>query len=312
MSDGVPTSSTAAQLAEILNELKFLRTENEERSRENSDLCKFFERHLESSDRGSVRGEDVLNIIPEQVRSRSPTSSNREIQVVKLTKLNYRLWSKEITIVLKEIDLLGCCLGEPKFAGTIHERRYTDKDKDKVYRIIFQSCDAFHRELIVDIVDPRLAWERLNEFHVPVNISSRINSVTDFFGVKMGLSEDMETYIRRFNLLYQSFIASGNAPVEEALVAQVLLIGLPSSYSNVRSNVNAMPIQDLSRNRVESLLLSEWHQRNLLRRDNFDNTTRHTSINTRNATERIRCIKCGNFEVIETYPLCATRPWGDL
>jgi hypothetical protein len=88
---------------------------------------------------------------------------------------------------------------------------------------------------------------------------------------------------------------AGNQQIEEALITQILLIGLPASFDHVRSIANAMPISELNRNRIESLLSAEWSQKSLIERNQVNFNRANTSYYSRISNENVKCYKCGRL-----------------
>jgi hypothetical protein len=275
----------------ILDEIKELQLRNDEQQRENQRTLNVMERQQDEINRlrGVVRA-DVRSLEPYS----GPTSDPKSTHVEKLNKSNYRLWETEIEMILKEMDSFEILFGNKKFSGTPNERDFTDKEKERVFRILFQACDSFHREIILDYRDPQQVWEKFASIYKPENLICRIRSVQDFFSIRMNQREDMHDYIKRLNHTYQGFLNAGNSPIEESLVTQIMLIGLSTEFDNVRSIVNTWKTDELTRKRLEEVLLSEWQQKTWRKDVGADyNMVSSSRVTWPKLSQRFTCYNCG-------------------
>jgi transposase InsO family protein len=188
---------------------------------------------------------------------------NKGLQILKLNGKNYRTWSKEVEMVFKELELWNLLLGNLKNLGPGNEREYTTKEKEKGYRILYQACDDTHREIIVNLTDPKSAWDKLLKLYKPDNAMSRLMAMKEFFDTKIKPNENMDVYLRRHNQNYREYVSAGQQELSDAFLAQHLLLSLSEEFDYIRSITNTLKIEDLTTQRVSDILLSEWKQREL-------------------------------------------------
>jgi transposase InsO family protein len=222
---------------------------------------------------------------------------SKSVQIVKLTSKNFRTWAKEIEIVFKEQELWNVLLGLKKYPGTISEREFTVKEMEKGYRLIYQSCDDSHREVIVNLTDPKAAWDKINKLYKPDNAMSRLMAMKSFFETKIRTDESMEAYLRRHHQNYRDFVSAGQQELSDSFIAQHILLSLPEEFDYVRSMTNTLKIEDLTIQRVSDILLSEWQQRELMKGKEQTSTqgvyvTRTIVPKKTERVPEVRCFRC--------------------
>jgi hypothetical protein len=84
------------------------------------------------------------------------------VRIVKLNADNYKNWTTEMELTLIKRKLWNIIKGLKKNEGKINERDYKPEELMKAYQLIFLSCDDERRNLINDVRDPKIAWERLD------------------------------------------------------------------------------------------------------------------------------------------------------
>jgi hypothetical protein len=119
---------------------------------------------------------------------------NKTIQIQKLNDKNYRTWAKEIEIIFREMDFWNLLLGQPKYKDNPNERPYSEKEKERAYRILYQSCDDNHKGIIVNIQDPKIAWENIMKIFKPNNSLSKLLTMKKFFEMRKEENEAMDTF----------------------------------------------------------------------------------------------------------------------
>jgi hypothetical protein len=226
--------------------------------------------------------------------------NDKTIQIQKLTNKNFRTWQKEIELIFKENELWELLLGKKKNEGNPNEREFSTKEREKAYRLIYQSCDDGNREVIVNLTDAKSAWDSLLKLYKPDNPMSRLMAMREFFEIKMKPQETMDCFIRRHQQVYRDFVSAGQNQLSDSFLAQHLLLCLPDEYDYVRSIVNTMKLDDLSMQRITEILLAEWKQRSITKSNETIPTSiyftrKSTNTNGRNkdmGQKQIRCFRC--------------------
>jgi hypothetical protein len=266
-------------------------------------------------EKSDERNEDLARQLTEQARiinqlqtkimerpDASPRTHNESqtTSIAKLNGKNFRTWQKEMEIVLKEMDSWERIQGEKKFAKTRYEREYSTRESDNIYKLIYQSCDDYHRDIIVNISDPKIAWDELEKLFKPNNAMSKLMAMRTFFSIAIKNGETMDAYIRRYLQTYHDFVAAGQHELDDSFLAQHLLLSLPEDFDYVRSITNTLKAEDLSTARVKDILISEWQQRNLTKTSQEKNhgiyfaKTKYQAAKPAVASE-IRCFGCGDY-----------------
>jgi hypothetical protein len=250
---------------------------------DNQDILRTLTWLLKRSEENDTRNREILEQLSEQAeiirnmqgvrltgQARNPiglyeerVEQQRAVQIEKLNSKNFRTWRRELELNMKEIGLWSAIIGEIKDAGTRWERRFTDKELDKAYHILYQSCDTTHKELIVHEPNPHEAWKIIQRLYNPENATSRLMAVREFFRIQMQPEESMDVFIRRFQQTYRDFVAAGHSELEDILVAQHLLLSLSEDYDYVRTVANTIKLSEFTPARIEELLISEAKQRSV-------------------------------------------------
>jgi hypothetical protein len=241
---------------------------------------------------------------------RQPENASRDFKIAILKDHNFLTWSTDVEICLKEEKLWNILTKEKKYAGYPEERDYTEDEKDRVFRILYQSCDEERKRIIADTRDPTIAWEKLRDIFEPRNMICKIESIRNFFGVKMKHEERMIDYVNRIKQLYRDFTNAGNKAIDDELVANVMIMGLPKEYAAVKSIANALEGKNLCSKRVEELLMAEFHQRRLEYEENESSDEERKAMVARNEWKRKearktkdtrKCFNCGQVGHVQRF-----------
>jgi hypothetical protein len=233
----------------------------------------------------------------------NPTLTNlRGFDVEKLNASNYKLWITDMEIILKTYNLWNAVIGEKKFLNDSREREYTDEELFATYRAIYQNCDIERRTMIAETRNPREAWLKLENTFTPRNFIGKIQSVMDLFSIKMKNDENMIKYIDRVMETYKIFLHAGNEKVSDCLIAQLMIIGLTSDYSMVKTIVNTFKESEQTTQRIKEVLIAEYNSKKLEKESSKKNEeieamhVRKIYYNSKESTgENKRCYKCGKI-----------------
>jgi hypothetical protein len=253
-------------------------------------------------ERQSDQGNHIMDEEHSTMTERMMLMNMKGHQIEKLKSDNFQTWSTDIELILAEQDLWRAVSGGRKFEGKPNERDYTEQENATVYRVIYQSCDTERKKIIASTRNPKIAWDKICEIFEPRNLICRIQAVRNFFGVKMQEGEVMCTYINRVRELYREFINAGNGQIDDDLLAQVMIIGLPREYSQVKSITNTLRAQEITSKNVERILLSEYQQRKFDESEDNELENSKILVTKRNSGERKdvkredrKCYTCGKL-----------------
>jgi transposase InsO family protein len=272
----------------------------EEWSRRFEDLRAEFSRNQQDETRnppewrGLNRIVDGRNVEPEALpRSRAPT----EYRLEKLNDRNFVAWAISLELTLKEEQLWNLLQGKLKNEGQFNERGFNERERDRVYRIIFECVDDQRKMMIADTRDPLVAWKKLKDFYEPSNSICKVESIRNLFGLKMTCGEKMTCYLERARRVLREFLTAGNKAIDDELFAHVIIMGLSKDYAAVRSITNALQSKDLNSKRVEEILLAEYHHKRLEESDDEDVLDGKAMFSRKNSKTKLSdqrtCYNCG-------------------
>ena len=103
-------------------------------------------------------------------------------------------------------------------------------------------------------------WDNLQKVHERANLSNRLYLLRKLYQTKLDLSQDMNDYIRLTLEMVQRLHGIGEK-IQEFHVAALLLSGLPESYDNVVTALDARPDNELTLEYVKGKLVDEYKRR---------------------------------------------------
>jgi hypothetical protein len=100
--------------------------------------------------------------------------------------------------------------------------------------------------------------------------------------------------------LHREFIRAGNGAIEDTLLAQVMILGLPREYGAIKSITNTLKSDEATSKRVEEILIGEYNQKQIDKEDEKEDNSSGISVSRRNESDKTRyagesrnCFKCG-------------------
>jgi hypothetical protein len=218
--------------------------------------------------------------------------------VTKLTGSNFKTWATDVEILLDEKKLWIYATGEAHLPADASAKKKEDfEDKKKLaYRLIYQLCSDPVKQLIAHTRVPREAWTKLEDTYAPKHMIGQISSVQALFSTKLKGSETMIEYINRFRQTYRDFCQAGNDELSDQLIGHLMILGLPSEYSNIKSMASMLKKDEFSSLRVEEMLISEYGQRKY--QEDSTSTERKGILTTKSLLKQdksrdLTCYYCG-------------------
>ena len=181
-------------------------------------------------------------------------AESKIISITKLDNTNYQSWKFKVRMLLIRENTWKC----------IDEERPEEPDDEWVSRdekaqttLSLSVCD----DQIVHICkceSAREMWEELQKVHERANLSNKLYLMRKLYQTKLSPSQDMNDYTA---LEMVERLRGIGEDIPDFHVAALLLSGLPESYENLVTALDARPDDELTLEYVKGKLVDEFKRR---------------------------------------------------
>eukprot|EP00795_Rhopilema_esculentum_P007491 gene7491-13268_t len=176
---------------------------------------------------------------------------------------NYQSWKYNMKLVLMERGLWGFALGTEEIPGSdesVAVRNAFRLRSDKAYSLIALSVSKNLQVHIMSTTSPSIAWNTLQQQFEFISVAQVVRLNRKFYAASMKEGEDLMEHVTYMTSLAEQ-LRELKEDISPRKFATVVLEGLPDSYENFISSLNARNIEDLDWDNIKGSLIEEFMKR---------------------------------------------------
>jgi len=214
-------------------------------------------------------------------------AESKIIAITKLDNTNYQTWKFKVRMLLIR-EGTWKCIDEVRPDEPDDEWVSKDEKAQTTLSLSVSDDQIVH---ICKCESAREMWEELQKVHERANLSNKLYLMRKLYQTKLSRSHDMNDYIRSALEMVERLRGIGE-DIPDFHVAALLLSGLPESYENLVTALDARPDDELTLEYVKGKLVDEFKRR-AESNDRSETALKALNLNkTKNSTETRECFFC--------------------
>ena len=154
---------------------------------------------------------------------------------------NYREWSVDMSMLLRDRGLLGIVTGTEVLRENATPKDVSEfnRRKDKAISIIYRGLEPQIKPIVAHLDDPATAWTTLKDNFEPSSKALIGRLLSDFYGASMEPGENISVYIARLNDLVRQ-LANLDCKINNTHLAYKMMSNLPEKFNLIVQHLHQL------------------------------------------------------------------------
>jgi len=209
------------------------------------------------------------------------------VTIAKLDNTNYQPWKFKVRMLLIR-EGTWKYVQEARPAEPDAEWIKQDEKAQSTISLSINDSQIIH---ICKCETAKEMWEELQKVHERANLSNKLYLMRKLYQTRLSQDQDMNDYIRSTLEMVERLHGIGEE-IKDFHIAALLLSGLPDSYDNLVTALDARPDDELTLEYVKGKLVDEYKRRTSGKSESALNTYDITAAKNSNISRQRECFFC--------------------